>query len=108
MDNNVKSINTQANTYTTQNSTGGIGSGNITYSGTTLGGTAGITIGPGTSGYAHTVPNYIWTQPQYPVTPSNEARIRKVENGWIFIYNNKEYVLVESSQALKYLELIGT
>jgi hypothetical protein len=40
-------------------------------------------------------------------TVSNELVIRKVENGYVLKHEGKEYIFVEGTQAVKFLELLG-
>lgn len=68
--------------------------------------TSGLSGGGGISGglgYHHPYPTTVYSASQNP----NETVIRKVENGWILKQNNKEYVILEAEQVIKYLSLIN-
>lgn len=70
-------------------------------------------LGGGIVGGSITTPYYGY-QPQYtwPQTTSGtsiviepDISLRKVENGWVLKMHGKEYVLTETAQVTKYLQL---
>lgn len=73
----------------------------------TTSGTSYQLQGGGIAGGSLTTPYYGYSS--YTTTTSiviePDIRLRKVENGWILKMHSKEYVLTETAQVAKYLQL---
>lgn len=94
----------------TTNTDGTINFNPVVDSQTTIEGLSGtITLNNGgyggSSSNCITVPNNTWMyQTNYQPTPYYYIQLRKVENGWVLLKGNKEYIITKPDQILKYLE----